>query len=102
MIHRSEIPSVFPNLTSDSIASSPPPIWTGPSGGNPSGVDPIITNFTDFTYFASLSLPKKVYVDGYTLFNPGTGVVDPRIDQGAIPLRFMVRGGRTAIPIFLQ
>jgi hypothetical protein len=22
------------------------------------------------------------------LFNPGTGTVDPRLDQGAIPLRF--------------
>jgi hypothetical protein len=70
----------FLRLASDSIASAPPPSWATPA--------PIITNFTDFTYFASLSLPKGVYVDGYTVFNPGTGVVDPRANQGAIPLEF--------------
>jgi hypothetical protein len=70
----------FLRLASDSIASAPPPSWATPA--------PIITNFTDFTYFASLSLPQGVKVEGYTVFNPGTGVVDPRTDQGAIPLRF--------------
>ena len=70
----------FLRLSSDSIASAPPPSWATPA--------PIITNFTDFTYLASLSLPKGVNVEGYTMFNPGTGVVDPRADQGAIPLRF--------------
>jgi hypothetical protein len=70
----------FLRLASDSIHSAPPPSWATPA--------PIITNFTDFVYFASLSLPKGVKVEGYTLFNPGTGVVDPRSDQGAIPLRF--------------
>ena len=81
-------------LASDSLASAPPPSWTDPV--------PIITNFTDFTYFASLSLPKGVGVDGYTLFNPGTGVVDPRLDQGAIPLRFMIKGKPpvAVIPLF--
>jgi hypothetical protein len=68
-------------LASDSIASAPPPSWATPP--------PIITNFTDFTYYASLSLPRGVLVDGYVLYNPGTGVVDPRADQGAVPLRFM-------------
>jgi hypothetical protein len=70
----------FLRLASDSIASAPPPSWATPA--------PIITNFTDFTYLASLSLPKGVKAEGYVLFNPGTGVVDPRQDQGAIPLRF--------------
>jgi hypothetical protein len=73
-------PTSFLRLASDSIASAPPPSWATPA--------PIITNFTDFTYFASLSLPKGVKAEGYTLFNPGTGVVDPRKDQGAVPLRF--------------
>jgi hypothetical protein len=67
-------------LSSDSIAASPPPSWATPA--------PIITNFTDFTYFASLSLPKGVKVEGYILHNSGTGVVDPRLDQGAVPLHF--------------
>ena len=70
----------FLRLASDSIVSAPPPSWATPA--------PVITNFTDFTYFASLSLPKGVKAEGYTLFNPGTGVVNPRQDQGAIPLRF--------------
>jgi hypothetical protein len=70
----------FIRLTSDSLAAAPPPSWATPA--------PIITNFTDFTYFASLDLPQGVKAEGYTLFNPGTGVVDPRLDQGAIPLRF--------------
>jgi hypothetical protein len=70
----------FLRMASDSIASAPPPSWATPA--------PVITNFTDFTYFASLSLPKGVKAEGYTLFNPGTGVVNPRTDQGAIPLRF--------------
>jgi len=70
----------FLRMASDSIAAAPPPSWATPA--------PVITNFTDFTYFASLSLPKGVKVEGYTLFNPGTGVVNPRTDQGAIPLRF--------------
>jgi hypothetical protein len=83
--------SSFLRLASDSIASAPPPSWATPA--------PIITNFTDFTYFASLSLPHGVKVEGYTLFNPGTGVVDPRKDQGAIPLRFTDDPASVFLPI---
>jgi hypothetical protein len=72
--------SSFLRLVSDSVAAAPPPSWATPA--------PITTNFTDFVYFASLSLPKGVKVEGYTLYNPGTGVVNPRLDQGAVPLRF--------------
>ena len=72
--------SSFLRLVSDSVAAAPPPSWATPA--------PITVNFTDFVYFASMSLPRGVKVEGYTLFNPGTGVVDPRQDQGAIPLRF--------------
>jgi len=74
-------------LISDSLAAAPPPSWT--AAACTGCKDPVVTNFTDFTYFASLSLPKGVKVDGYVIFNPGTGTVDPRLDQGAIPLRFM-------------
>jgi hypothetical protein len=81
----------FLRLASDSIASAPPPSWATPA--------PIITNFTDFTYLASLSLPKGVKVEGYVLFNPGTGVVDPRQDQGAIPLRFSTDPAKVFMPV---
>jgi hypothetical protein len=77
-------------LSSDSIAAAPPPSWATPA--------PIITNFTDFTYYASLSLPKGVRVEGYTLFNPGTGTVDPRLDQGAIPIRFSTDPATVFLP----
>lgn len=81
----------FLRLASDSIAAAPPPSWATPA--------PIITNFTDFTYFASLSLPKGVKAEGYTLFNPGTGVVDPRADQGATPLRFSADPASVFLPV---
>jgi hypothetical protein len=83
-------PESFKRLASDSIVAAPPPSWATPA--------PVITNFTDFTYFSSLSLPKGVKVEGYTLFNPGTGVVDPRADQGAIPLRFSTDPATVFVP----
>jgi hypothetical protein len=86
--------SGFLRLASDSIVSAPPPSWATPA--------PLITNFTDFTYFASLSLPKGVKVEGYTLFNPGTGVVDPRTDQGAVPLRFSTDPATIFLPTILN
>jgi hypothetical protein len=81
-------------LISDSLVALPPPSWATPA--------PITTNFTDFVYFASLSLPKGVGVSGYTLFNPGTGVIDPRLDQGAIPLQFIMKDKPSVavIPLF--
>jgi hypothetical protein len=82
--------SSFLRLVSDSVVSAPPPSWATPA--------PITTNFTDFVYFASLSLPKGVKVEGYILFNPGTGVVDPRKDQGAIPLRFSTDPATVFLP----
>ena len=78
-------------LSSDSIAGAPPPSWSTPA--------PIITNFTDFTYFASLSLPKGVKAEGYFLYNPGTGTVDPRVDQGAVPLRFTTDPATLFLPV---
>ncbi len=83
--------SSFLRLVSDSVAAAPPPSWATPA--------PITTNFTDFTYFASLSLPKGVRVEGYVVFNPGTGVIDPRLNQGAIPLRFSTDPASVFLPI---
>lgn len=81
----------FVRLSSDSIVAAPPPSWATPA--------PIITNFTDFTYYGSLSLPKGVRVEGYFLFNPGTGTVDPRHDQGAIPIRFSTDPATLFMPL---
>lgn len=81
-------------LSSDSIAAAPPPSWATPA--------PVITNFTDFTYLGSLSLPKGVKAEGYIIFNPGTGTVDPRQDQGAIPLRFSTDPATVFLPAVLN
>lgn len=70
----------FQRVLTDTLVASPPPSWATPL--------PLIANLTDFVSFASLSLPKGVKVDGYTLFDAATGTIDPRVDQGAIPLRF--------------
>jgi hypothetical protein len=83
--------SSFRRLISDSVAAAPPPSWATPA--------PITTNFTDFVYFACLSLPKGVKVEGYTLYNPGTGTVDPRVDQGADPLRFSTDPSTLFLPV---
>lgn len=80
----------FLRLVSDSVVASPPPSWATPA--------PIVTNFTDFTYFARLSLPKGVKAEGYVVFNGGTGTVDPRLDQGAIPLRFSTDPATVFLP----
>ncbi len=53
-------PTSFLRLVSDSVAAAPPPSWATPA--------PITTNFTDFVYFASLSLPKGMKVEGYVSF----------------------------------
>jgi hypothetical protein len=66
------------HLLSDSVAAAPPPSFA----------NSVVTNFTDFTTYATLDVPPGVRFDGYLIFNPGTGTVDPRADQGAIPLRF--------------
>lgn len=65
------------HAVSDSVVASPPPSWA----------NAIVVNFTDFTMYASMAMPAGVKVDGYVVFNAGTGTVDPRADQGAIPLR---------------
>jgi hypothetical protein len=83
--------SSFRRLVSDSVAAAPPPSWATPA--------PITTNFTDFVYCASLSLPRGVKAEGYTLFNPGTGTVNPRLDQGAIPLRFSTDPASVFLPM---
>ena len=82
--------SSFRRLISDLVAAAPPPSWATPA--------PITTNFTDFVYFASISLARGVKVEGYEVFNPGTGVINPRLDQGAIPLRFSTDPATVFLP----
>ena len=69
-------------LVSDSVAASPPPSWDSTLGNI------FLTNFTDFSNYAVMSVPQGVKFDGYVVFNLSTGTIDPKADQGAIPLRF--------------
>jgi hypothetical protein len=62
----------------------------------------VITNFTDFTYYASLSLPKGVKVEGFYLYNSGTGTVDPRADQGGLPIRFSTDPATVFLPLAMN
>jgi hypothetical protein len=41
-------------------------------------------------------------VEGNVLYNPGTGTVDPRQDQGAIPLRFNTDPATVFLPSVQQ
>jgi len=58
------------------------------AGAPPSFQNTIDLNFTDFVDHVRLKLPKGVHVDGYFVYNDATGTVDPRVDQGAVPIRF--------------
>jgi hypothetical protein len=84
-------PHALIRLISDSVAASPPPSW--------SGSNVVVTNFTDFTKWVAMIVPLGIGYDGYTLFNAGTGgTIDPRLDQGAIPLRFSTERLVSPIP----
>jgi hypothetical protein len=80
----------FVRLVSDSVVTAPPPSWATHPSGNPDATTAIVTNFTDFTYYARLLLPAGVHVDGYIEWNPGTGVVDPNAPTARVPLHFSV------------
>jgi hypothetical protein len=80
----------FVRLVSDSVVAAPPPSWATHPSGNPDATTAIVTNFTDFTYYARLLLPAGVHVDGFIEYNPGTGVIDPRAANARVPLHFSV------------
>lgn len=73
-------PNRVMHLVSDSLAAASPPSWA----------NSVVTNFTDFTTYVSVAVPEGIKVDGYIIFNPTTGTVDPRADQGAIVLRLSI------------
>jgi hypothetical protein len=78
----------FTRLVSDAVAAAPPPSWDAAAMPTPAPV--VVTNFTDFTYYARFLLPAGLHVDGFIEYNPGTGVVDPRATNARVPLHFSV------------
>jgi hypothetical protein len=66
------------HLISDGLVASPPLSWQSA----------VSANFTDFTTFGRLLLDPGLHAEGAVVYNPTTGTIDPRADQGAIPLRF--------------
>jgi hypothetical protein len=80
------------HAVSDSVIASPPPSFA----------NSVVVNFTDFTTYAVMTIPVGIKFDGYLIFNPGTGTVDPRADQGAIPLRFSADPLTVLLPTVLN
>jgi hypothetical protein len=61
-----------------------------------------VANFTDFYIIAEMDLPAGVKADGYIVFNLATGTVDPKTDQGAIPLRVSTDPATVFLPSVLN
>jgi hypothetical protein len=60
----------------------------------PSWANTVVTNFTDVTIYAQLSLPAGVKVDGYVAWNP-TGSYDPSVGVNTLKLQFIREQSRT-------
>jgi hypothetical protein len=82
------------HLISDSLVASPPTSWGGSNS--------LLFNFGDSTTYVVLSIPAGVRLDGYSVFNPGTGTIDPRTDQGGVPLRFSTDPLTMLLPTVLK
>ncbi|MBK8989221.1 MAG: hypothetical protein IPM39_24685 [Chloroflexi bacterium] len=76
-------------LISDSLAAGPPPSWQ----------NNLLTNFTDFSTVGVLFVPAGVYFDGFIVFNFGADTIDPRADQGGIPLHFSTDPLTVLLPV---
>lgn len=77
-------------VVSDAVAAGTTPSWMAPYV--------FVANFTDFSIIAEMDLPAGIKADGYVVFNLATGTVDPRADQGAIPLRFSADPATVFLP----
>jgi hypothetical protein len=55
-----------------------------------SWADYVLVNFTTFSAWAKLTLPKGVKAEGYVVYNP-SGVYDPLTEAQMLPLRFSVK-----------
>jgi hypothetical protein len=67
-------------VVSDNVAASPPPSWQ----------NTYFANFTDFSNVAWLQLPPGVKAKAYMVYNRSTGTIDPRADQGDLPIRLSI------------
>jgi hypothetical protein len=75
-------------LISDSLAASPPPSWQ----------NNLLTDFGDFSTVGVIYVPDGVFFDGYVVFNGATNTIDPRADQGALPLHFSTDPATVFLP----
>jgi hypothetical protein len=71
-------PNRLRRAIADGLIANPPPSWA----------DSLLVNFTDFSLYAVMYVPQGIKFDGYVVFNGATSTIDPRTDQGALPLRF--------------
>jgi hypothetical protein len=81
-------PNRLRRAIADSLVTDPPPSWA----------DSLLVNFADFSLYAVMHVPQGIKFDGYVVFNGATGTIDPRIDQGALPLRFSTDPATVFLP----
>jgi hypothetical protein len=67
-------------VISDNVATSPPPSWQ----------NTFFANFTDFSTVGILQLPPGVKAEAFMVYNGSTGTIDPRADQGDLPIRLSI------------
>lgn len=75
-------------LISDALVASPPPSWE----------NYLLTDFADFSTVGVIYVPDGVFFDGYVVFNSATNTIDPRADQGALPLHFSTDPATVFLP----
>lgn len=80
------------HVITDQLAANPPGSWA----------NTVYANFTDATTYGSLDVPSGVHVDGYVVFNPSTGTIDPNLYQDVVPLRFSIEPYTVMLPTVSQ
>lgn len=68
------------HLISDDLVASAPPAWS----------NSVLTNWTASTTYVEMRVPDGIEFDGHVVSNAGADI-DPDADQGARPLRFVIR-----------
>ena len=66
-------------------------------GRDPAWDDTVIVNFTTYTIYAALTLPKGCHATGYIAWDP-TGAYDPHASDALLPLDFTSDHPRRPVP----
>jgi hypothetical protein len=75
-------------VVSDNLAANPPASWA----------NFVLVNFTDFVPYGVVTLPPGIKMDAYVTFNGASDLIDPRLNQGALPLRLSTDPATVFLP----